>query len=622
VPLALSWTPLLQQRYIEEVEATDTSHPDYFHRVVDCQWACPAHTDVPEYIRLIAQGRFTEAYLVNRHSNVFPGILGRVCDRPCEPACRRGRVEKKPVAICRLKRVAADHRDDITGKLPPIPKIKNGKRIACIGAGCASLTVANDLMPLGYEVTIFEQYGEPGGLMRTNIPSFRLPQSVLEEEIGMIVGMGVDLRLGSPIDSMKKLLSSGGFDAVFVGSGAPKGKNLDLPGRAAADANVHIGIAWLESVAFGHVDRIGERVLIIGVGNTAMDCCRTSLRLGAKQVKVMARKPRGFFKASEWELEDAEEESVEIVVNRSPKAFVIEGGRLVGMTFDRMEYELDARGRITAERVTGEEFIPADDVILAIGQENAFPWIESDLGIELDKWHVPKVDPVTYQSTRPGVFFGGDAAFGPKNIIWAVEHGHQAAISIHKYCQGESITERLPPGVNLQSRKMGMHEWSYSNDYAPVERRLMPHVSLKERFKKLNIEVELGFNAEQTAQEVQRCLNCDVQTVFTAKLCIECDACLDICPVDCLTITGNGPEAELRGRLKVPAKNLTQPLYVSTPLPQTARVMVKDEDLCVHCGLCAERCPTAAWDMQKSNVHWPHAEDEARMSEARKPKIA
>jgi formate dehydrogenase (NADP+) beta subunit len=603
------------------VEATDTSHPDYFHRVVDCQWACPAHTDVPEYIRLIAQGRFTEAYLVNRHSNVFPGILGRVCDRPCEPACRRGRVEAKPVAICRLKRVAADNRDDITGKLPPIPRIKNGKRIACIGAGCASLTVANDLMPLGYEVTIFEQFAEPGGLMRTNIPSFRLPQTVLEEEIRMIVDMGVDLKLGARIASMKELLASGGFDAVFVGSGAPKGKNLEIPGRAEAAANTHIGIDWLESVAFGHIDRIGERVLIIGVGNTAMDCCRTSLRLGAKQVKVMARKPRGFFKASEWELEDAEEESVEIVVNRSPKAFRLEGGRLVGMTFDCMEYELDARGRITAERVAGEEFIPADDVILAIGQENAFPWIEGDLGIEFDKWHVPKVDPVTFQSTRPGVFFGGDSAFGPKNIIWAVEHGHQAAISIHRHCHGEPVTERLQPGVNLQSRKMGMHEWSYSNDYAPVERRLMPHVSLKERFKKLNIEVELGFTAEQAAQEVQRCLNCDIQTVFAAKLCIECDACLDICPVDCLTITVNGPEQELRERLKVPARNLTQALYVSGPLPQTARVMVKDEDLCVHCGLCAERCPTAAWDMQKSLVHWPQAEARNTM-EARKPHSA
>jgi formate dehydrogenase beta subunit len=417
------------------MQPTDTSHPDYYHKVVDCQWACPAHTDVPEYIRLIAQGRFTDAYMVNRHSNVFPGILGRVCDRPCEPACRRGRVEQKPVAICRLKRVAADHRDDVASRLPKIPKMKNGKRVACIGAGPASLTVANDLMPLGYEVTIFEQYGEPGGLMRTNIPSFRLPHHVLKEEIDMILNMGVDLKLNHPIKSMRQLLEQGGFDAVFVGSGAPKGKDLKLPGRKEAAENVHIGIAWLESVAFGHLEKIGERVLIIGVGNTAMDCCRTSLRLGAKSVKVMARKPRGFFKASEWELEDAEEESVEIVVNRSPKAFVVESGRLKGMLFDQMEYDIDPKGRITAERVIGEEFLPADDVILAIGQENAFPWIERDLGIEFDKWDVPVVDKVTFQSTRPGVFFGGDAAFGPKNIIWAVEHGHQAAISIHKHCQ-------------------------------------------------------------------------------------------------------------------------------------------------------------------------------------------
>jgi NADPH-dependent glutamate synthase beta subunit-like oxidoreductase len=592
------------------MKPTDTSHPDYYHRVVDCQWACPAHTDVPEYIRLIAQGRFDDAYMVNRESNVFPGILGRVCDRPCEPACRRGRVEKKPVAICRLKRVAADLRDDISDRLPQIPTRKNGKRIACIGAGCASLTVANDLMPLGYEVTIFEAFDKPGGLMRTNIPSFRLPAQVLDEEIAMIVDMGVDLRLGQRIDSLRKLIDSGEFDAVFVGSGAPKGKELVLPGRHDTD-RIHIGIAWLESVAFGHIDSVGERVLIIGVGNTAMDCCRTSLRLGAKTVKVMARKPRGFFKASDWELEDAEEESVEIVINRSPKAFVIEDGKLAGMTFDQMEYDLDG-GRIKAERVVGEEFIPCDDVILAIGQENAFPWIERDLGIEFDKWDVPLVDKVTYQSTRPGVFFGGDAAFGPKNIIWAVEHGHQAAISIHKHCQEQSLTERLPNGVNLQSRKMGMHEWSYANDYTPVERRLMPHVSLKERFKKLNIEVELGFTPEQAAEEVQRCLNCDVQTVFAAKLCIECDACLDICPVDCLTITANGEEAELRERLKAPARNLQQPLFVSTPLPQTGRVMVKDEDLCVHCGLCAERCPTAAWDMQKSTILILHAGDEDR----------
>jgi len=409
---------------------------------------------------------------------------------------------------------------------------------------------------------------------------------------------------------------------VFVGSGAPKGKELKLPGREAAAANIHIGIAWLESVAFGHIDTIGRRVLIVGVGNTAMDCCRTSLRLGAESVKVMARKPRGFFKASDWELEDAEEESVGIIINRAPRSFVLENGKLTGMRFDKMEYELDAHGRITAERSAGEEFLPADDVILAIGQENAFPWIERDLGIEFDKWDVPVVDKTTFQSTRPGVFFGGDAAFGPKNIIWAVEHGHQAAISIHRHCQGEAVSERLAPGMNLQSRKMGMHEWSYANDYSPVERRLMPHVSLKERFKKLNIEVELGFTAEQVEQEVQRCLNCDIQTVFTAKLCIECDACLDICPVDCLTITHNGEEAELRTRLKAPAQNLAQPLYVSAGLPQTGRVMVKDEDLCVHCGLCAERCPTAAWDMQKSELHWPLAGDEARMLEARKPKIA
>ena len=590
--------------------STDTSHPDYFHKVVDCQWACPAHTDVPEYIRLIAQGRFTDAYLVNRRSNVFPGILGRVCDRPCEPACRRGRVEEKPVAICRLKRVAADHKEDYRDRLPEIPTSKNGKKIACIGAGCASLTVANDLMPLGYEVTIFEQFAVAGGLMRTNIPSFRLPGSVLDEEIGTIVEMGVDLRLGHRIDSMRRLLEEGGFDAIFVGSGAPKGKELNLPGRAEAAANVHIGIAWLESIAFDHVKSVGDNVLIIGVGNTAMDCCRSSLRLGAKSVKVMARKPRQFFKASEWELEDAEAESVEIVVNRSPKSFVLEQGRLRGMMFDVVEYDVDATGRITAERIVGEEFFPADDVILAIGQENAFPWIERDLGIEFDRWDVPQVDAVTFQSTRAGVFFGGDAAFGPKNIIWSVEHGHQAAISIHLYCQGADLNARMSPGMNLQSRKMGMHEWSYANDYNMIERRLVPHVSLKERFKNIDIEVELGFTAEQAAAEVQRCLNCDVQTIFDAKLCIECDACIDICPVDCLTMTADGEEADLRTRLKAPAKNVTQALYVSGPLKFTGRVMVKDEDVCVHCGLCAERCPTAAWDMQKSWVQWPHAVDQ------------
>ncbi|MCC5795649.1 MAG: FAD-dependent oxidoreductase [Chromatiales bacterium] len=590
------------------MKPTDTSNPDYFHKVVDCQWACPAHTDVPGYIRLIAQGRYTDAYLLNRESNVFPGILGRVCDRPCEPACRRTRVEDKPVAICRLKRVAADLTEDYTHGLPKVPEKKNGKKIACVGAGTASLTVANDLMPLGYEVVIYEALATTGGLMRTNIPAFRLPASVLDQEINDILAMGVDLRLNSPVKSMKALLDEG-YDAVFVGSGAPKGKNLDLPGRYESD-RVHIGIDWLESVAFDHIDSIGERVLIIGVGNTAMDCCRTSLRLGAKDVKVMARKPRQFFKASDWELEDAEEENVEIVINHSPKAFVVKDGKLVGMTFDKMHYEVDERGKITEEKLLGEEFFPCDDVVLAIGQENAFPWIERDLGIEFDKWDVPVVDEKTFECTRSGVFFGGDAAFGPKNIIWAVEHGHQAAISIHRYCMGESLTERVPDGMNLASSKMGIHEWSYSNAYNPAERRLMPHVSLKERFQQLNIEVELGFTPEQAAEEVERCLNCDIQTVFTEKLCIECDACIDICPVDCLTITHNGDEHELRGRLTAPAENGEQDLYVSGPLPQTGRVMVKDEDLCVHCGLCAERCPTAAWDMQKFTLERPKAADQ------------
>ncbi len=590
------------------MKPTNTSDPNYYHRIVDCQWACPAHTDVPEYIRLIAQGRYTDAYLLNRASNVFPAILGRVCDRPCEPACRRTRVEDKPVAICRLKRVAADLKGNLDGRLPRAPAVKNGKRVACIGAGPASLTVANDLAPLGYEVTIFEQYEVPGGLMRSNIPAFRLPQHVLDEEIGMIVDMGVQVRFGQPIRSLRTLLEQGGYDAVFVGTGAPKGKELELPGRHETN-RIHIGITWLESIAFGHINSIGERVLIIGVGNTAMDCCRSSLRLGAKSVKVMARKPRGFFKASEWELEDAEEEQVEIIVNHAPKTFEVHDGRLTGMRFEQMEYEVVA-GRIKSERVIGEVVIPCDDVILAIGQENAFPWIERDIGVAFDKWDLPQVDPTTFQSTRPGVFFGGDAAQGPKNIIWAVEHGHQAAVSIHKLCSGEPITERLPPGISLSSRKMGIHEWSYKNDYAPIERRLMPHVSLKERFKKINIEVELGFTAEQAAQEAQRCLNCDVQTVFDAKLCIECDACIDICPVDCLSISAARDETELRATLRAPALEPTQPLFVSAPLPQTKRAMVKDENLCVHCGLCAERCPTAAWDMQKSTVLWPQAADE------------
>ena len=591
------------------MKPTNTSHPDYFHKVVDCQWACPAHTDVPEYIRLIAQGEFSDAYMLNRESNVFPGILGRVCDRPCEPACRRRRVEDDPVAICRLKRVASDHRDDISDRLPTAPSKTNGKKIALIGAGCASLTVANDLVPLGYEVTIFEALDTTGGLMRTNIPQFRLPPKVLDEEINYIVDMGVNLKLNHRIESMQKLLNDG-FDAIFVGTGAPRGKELKLPGRYETN-NIYIGIDWLESVAFEHTSSIGKKVLIIGVGNTAMDCCRSSLRLGAQEVKVMARKPRGFFKASDWELEDAEEENVEIIVNHSPKEFILKNGKLIGMLFDQMEYNIDEKGNIDKGKVVGEKMIPCDDVILAIGQENAFPWIERDIGIKFDKWDCPVVNEETMMSSLNGLFFGGDSAFGPKNIIWAVAHGHEAAISIHKYCNKEDINQRLARGINLSTQKMGIHEWSYSNDYDPSERRLMPHVDLKERFKKLDIEVELGFTVDQTIKEVERCLNCDIQTVFDASLCIECDACIDVCPVDCLTITQNGDEDDLRSRLTVPAKNEEQDLYVSEPLPQTNRVMVKDEDLCVHCSLCAERCPTGAWDMQKSTILLPYAKDEA-----------
>jgi len=590
------------------MKPTDTSNPEYFHKVVDCQWGCPAHTDVPAYIRMIAQGEFSAAYMENRKSNVFPGILGRVCDRPCEPACRRGRVEEKPVAICRLKRVAADHRDDITALLPTAPESSNGKKVALIGAGCASLTVANDLAPLGYEVTIFEGLQTTGGLMRTNIPQFRLPPKVLDEEIGYILDMNVDLQLNHPIDSLKALLAEN-YDAVFVGTGAPRGKNLEIPGRYDTD-RIHIGIDWLESVAFEHIKAVGKNVLIIGVGNTAMDCCRTSLRIGAEDVKVMARKPRGFFKASVWELEDAEEENVEILINHSPKEFVIEDGELVGMKFELMEYQVDENGRIDRGTVTGEKIIPCDDVVLAIGQDNFFPWIERDIGIEFNDWNCPIVDESTMMCARDGVFFGGDSAFGPKNIIWAVEHGHQAAISMHRYCQGESITDRLPDGLNLVSQKMGMHEWSFSNNYDGAERRLMPHVDLLERFKKIDIEVEMGFTAEQAVQEVERCLNCDIQTAFAADLCIECDACIDVCPVNCLTITQNGEEDELRTRLSAPAENHEQDLYVSAGLPHTGRVMIKDEDLCVHCSLCAERCPTGAWDMQKSTILIPYAKDE------------
>ena len=595
------------------MKPSNSSDPDHFHRVVDCQWGCPAHTDVPRYIRQIAQGEFTAAYLENRKSNVFPGILGRVCDRPCEPACRRGRLDESPVAICRLKRVAADLSGDIRDKLPPKGQ-SNGKRIACVGAGCASLTVANDLLPLGYDITIFEQHNKPGGLMRTNIPSFRLPADVLDGEIDLIVERGVDLRLNTSINSMKELLDEG-YDAVFVGTGAPRGKDLDIPGRHDS-SRIHIGIDWLESVAFEHTDKIGENVLIIGVGNTAMDCCRSSLRLGGKNVSVIARKPRGWFKASAWELDDAEEEDVSILINHSPKTFVVEEGVLKGMTFDKLHYDISEDGELSRPKILEEVFLPCDDVILAIGQDNAFPWIERDIGLSFNKWDAPDVDEKTHAVELPGVFFGGDSAFGPKNIIWAVEHGHRSAISIHKYCSGEDIADRPPRGMNLLSTKMGIHEWSYSNDFDDSERRQMRHVELTERFKNIRIEVELGFDPEQTAREVERCLNCDVQTVFSEKDCIECDACMDVCPVFCLTITDNVEEDELRTKLRAPADNKDQVLYVSGELPQTGKVMVKDENLCIHCGLCAERCPTGAWDMRKSQLLIPYATDNTELKKA------
>jgi formate dehydrogenase (NADP+) beta subunit len=601
-----------ERRRGQGMAPTDTSNPRYFHKVVDCQWACPTHTPVPEYIRLIAQGRYAAAYMLNWESNVFPGILGRVCDRPCEPACRRGRVQigdeanpkdpsrktPEPVAICRLKRVAADYKGDIDAFMPVIPAEKNGRRIALLGAGPASLTVARDLLPLGYTCVLFEKDPRGGGLMRTNIPSFRLPASVLDEEVDRIVRFGVEVRFGHEVKSLKSILDQD-FDAVFVGTGAPKGKDLEIPGRKEAAKNIHIGIDWLTSIAFGHVEKVGKRVVVIGGGNTAMDCCRSALRLGAEQVTVTVRSPRKVMKASDWEIKDALHEGIPILENHSPKAFILDGGKLTGVLFEKMqEVGTDPSGRPKLERTGEELLIPCDDVLMAIGQENAFQWIERDMGIEFDKWGMPKVDRKTMMSTRPGVFFGGDAAWGPENIIWAVAHGHQAAISIDLLSRGEDLLDRPEPGSSLASQKMGIHEWSYSNAYAPESRVPVPHAELPITLKNLKVEVELGFDDRLAAKEAERCLNCDVQTVFTDTLCIECDACVDICPVDCINFTQNAEEPDLRHRLRIPALNTTQDLYVSQTL-KTGRVMVKDEDVCLHCGLCAERCPTGAWDMQK-----------------------
>tara|TARA_R110000823_G_scaffold130015_19_gene258108 strand:+ start:7407 stop:9185 length:1779 start_codon:yes stop_codon:yes gene_type:complete len=580
------------------LKATNIKDPEYFHKVVDCQYACPAHTPVPEYIRLIAAQRYTDAYMVNWHSNVFPGILGRTCDRPCEPACRRVRVEEEPVAICRLKRVAADNKDDIVDRLPKIPKKKNGKRIALIGAGPASLTVARDLAPLGYSIDIFDNQIAGGGMMRSQIPAFRLPIEVLDEEVGYILERGVNALFNIEVESLKGILDKD-YDAVFVGTGAPRGKGLNLPGLEDAMGNVHLGIDWLSSVAFEHTEKIGKRVLVLGGGNTAMDCCRTSRRLGGEDVRVVVRSPFEDMKASPWEKEDAMHEGIPIHNNHVPKEFVVENGRLLGMKFEKVEAQYDEEGNRSLVP-TGEDlvFMEADDVLMAIGQENAFPWIERDLGIEFDKWDMPVVDKLTFQSTNERVFFGGDAAFGPENIITAVAHGHQAAVSIDQYCRGEEVQERPAPHVNLSSQKMGVHEWSYDNAVETDRRYIVPQAPLERSLKDRKMEVELGFDRDTGFKEAERCLNCDVQTVFYEGRCIECDACVDICPTDCITFTDNGKERDLRQRLSAPAENLSQDLYVSELLP-TKRVMVKDEDVCLHCGLCAERCPTTAWDMQK-----------------------
>lgn len=582
------------------LKPTDIKDPEYFHKVVDCQYACPAHTPVPEYIRLIAEGKYTEAYMINWDSNVFPGILGRTCDRPCEPACRRGRIDEEPVAICRLKRVAADNKDEVKHLMPQAPFKPNGKKVALIGAGPASLTVARDLAPLGYEIHLFDEQIKGGGFMRSQIPAFRLPERVLEEEVDYILDLGIHTHFKHYVDSLKGVLEQD-YDAVFVGTGAPRGRDLpDLPGRQEGDANIHIGINWLGSVAFEHTEKIGKRVIVLGGGNTAMDCCRTARRLGGDEVKVVVRSPFASMKASPWEKEDAQHEDIPIIDNHVPKSFVIEDGKLVGMTFEKVEAKYDGAGKRSLVP-TGEDdvFFPADDVLIAVGQENSFPWIERTIGLDFDKWEMPVVDKTTFQSTNPRVFFGGDAAFGPENVITAVAHGHSAAVSIDLFCNSKNLlTERLHPMVNLVSQKMGIHEWAFDSTVDEYDRLVVPQAPKTKTLVDRKQEVEIGFDALAGYKEAERCLNCDAQTVFDAPKCIECDACVDICPTSCITFTTDGEEAELRTRLKVPALNLTQDIYVADGL-KTGRIMAKDEDVCLHCGLCAERCPTAAWDMQK-----------------------
>ena len=586
-----------EQTVTQYVPPTDTSNPQYYHKVVECQHACPAHTPVPEYIRQISQGNYNEAYMLNWESNVFPGILGRTCDRPCEPACRRTRTHEKAVAICRLKRVTYDYKDDIAN-LIPTPEIGNGKKVGLIGGGPASLTVARDLVMMGYQCTLFERDPQAGGLMRTNIPSFRLPEEVLNEEVDQVLNLGIETVFNSEIKSMKEFLEKD-FDAVFVGTGAPKGRDINIEGRETADKNIHIGIDWLTSIAFEHTKSVGKKVIVLGGGNTAMDCCRTAIRLGAEEVKVAVRSPFDQMKASEWEIEDALGEGIPILDNHVPKRFLIKDEKLVGMEFEKVKAVFDEKGKRSLVP-TGDDpiILECDDVLVAIGQYNAFEWIERDIGIEFGEWDMPIVDKVTFQSSNEKVFFGGDAAWGPENIIWAAAHGHQAAISIDKFCKSSDLYDRPEPTTTLISQKMGVHEWSYNNDISQAKRFLVPHADQKTALKDLKMEVELGFDEITALEEAERCLNCDIQTVFSEDLCIECDACVDICPTDCISFVHNDSEENLRNKLRIPAINLNQQILVSEELEQTSRVMVKDEDVCLHCGLCAERCPTGAWDMQ------------------------
>ncbi|MDP3478719.1 MAG: FAD-dependent oxidoreductase [Desulfoprunum sp.] len=591
------------------MKPTQTENPEYFHNVIDCQYACPAHTPVPEYIRLISDGRYDDAYMINWVSNVFPGILGRICDRPCEPACRRGRIEKEPVAICRLKRVAADNKDSIKNRLPSVPTAKNGKKIALIGGGPASLTVARDLLPLGYQVDLYDNQAAAGGFIRTQVPSFRLPAEVLNEEVNYILDMGVTCHFNHYVRSLKAMLDKG-YDAIFIGTGAPRGRDLpELPGRKEGDAYIHVGIDWLAAVLYRHVARIGKRVLVLGGGNTAMDCCRTARRLGGEDVRVVVRSPRTEMKASPWEIEDALHEDVPVIDNHVPLEFVVEKGRLVGMRFDRVVGRLDENGRRKLAS-TGEEpvFMPCDEVLLAVGQQNAFPWIEKDLGLQFTQKGLPLLNEITHQSTLKQVFFAGDAAFGPRNVITAVAQGHQAAISIDLFCQGEDLGNRPHPKVNLFGQKMGYHEWLYESQVTDDKRQAVSVIEKVKSLKDRLLEVELGFDKEKGHKEARRCLNCDVQTIFIAQTCIECDACVDICPVTCINFLADGEETDLRSRLQIPAENLSQSLYVSPPLP-TGRIMVKDENVCLHCGLCAERCPTASWEMLKFTYHSAQAGD-------------